>query len=46
MNKSKIYHRSEKLYDKLLSESGPRWQNRWEREQRIIRLMKQKNHNH
>ena len=38
----KTARRWEKLYDKLISESGPRWQNRIEREQRIAKLRKNK----
>lgn len=35
MNKHRVEHRAEKLYEKLLSQSGGRWMNRVAREQRI-----------
>ena len=39
MTKHKVEHRAEKLYEKLLSQSGGRWMNRVAREQRIKALL-------
>lgn len=35
ISKHRVEHRAEKLYEKLLSQSGGRWMNRVAREQRI-----------